>query len=190
MIFSQNYDKSDIEDLQSAIKTYKTTISQLKTQSISGFNQAYKERVRKKIESKQNSSVFYSFNLILPSTTTIYLNNFYEQIKKIAKVYEVNLSVIPTLFLPFPYGYLYTNSKGIAEFVENINLDYFFYETKTFFDKFESPAYIFKSKTHKLVIFENFEKTKEFITNNPSITGVVQQFIPPKTGKASVLKVL
>ena len=184
-----NKTETDIEELRSAIYSYKQTIKQAETKKITHYNKMYQQKVQKKLYFREEHRLAYTNSLILPGLNTINLYNFYEDLRKISKVYEITLNIIPTLFLPFPVSFFFTNSQGTIQLSETEDsfikfFDYFDDKNK----ENDFPAFVLKRPNKKMIFFWSGFEAKNYLMNKSNVFGILQTFVG--SGKLSILKIL
>ncbi|OMJ83608.1 hypothetical protein SteCoe_15396 [Stentor coeruleus] len=180
---------TEAEELLTAICYYKQKIKQAESKKIKNYNRMYKEKMLKKVNLREEDKLSLTSSLIFPSLCTINIHGFYGILCRIAKIFDVPLKIAPTLFLPCPGYYIYTNSKGILQI--NDAADCF----SRFFDNIENNqqetvgvACIFKKANQKIRLFRTTGQAKAYALSKPSISGTMQEFIVPANDVMSIFK--
>jgi hypothetical protein len=186
MITQKDLNRSEIEELRLAILNYKLTIKKAEYNKIQSYNRLYQEKILKKINIREEKKLSDANNPIIPNINTFNSYDFYQDLKKISRVYQVYLQIIPSLFLPNPCSYLFTNSLGVVQVLESEDC------CSMFFDRLKKSAFpvcVLKTKNKNITMFQTVQQAKEYLNRNPGLTGVVQEFVCPATDKISVAKV-
>ncbi|OMJ95516.1 hypothetical protein SteCoe_1114 [Stentor coeruleus] len=185
-------DPSEIDQLKIAISDYKNTLRLASMQSLSKYNQLYNSSLKQKVHTIEDKKATSVLSLISPSTSTIFIPCFYENLRKVANLTAIYMQIIPTLFFTNPYGYIYTNSLGKVEYItEGKVLDQFFnlfsYTEKS---KHSYPEFIVKNQDLSIELLKDVENAKKYIKDRIPTSGIMQKFAHSNSDKASVLKVL
>ena len=182
---------NQIEELRSAIFNYKSTLQKIENSKLKNFNKPYQEIMRKNVHSREDIRLHNSQNLIPQSLSTLILPDFYNFILKISKVHQVTLNVIPSLFLPKPATFLYTNPKGLIEFCDKPQVyDKFFKLMENKRRDTSTPLLIFKRPNRKPKLFTDASQCRIYLKHHKHDTGVLQEFILPPSDRTSICKVL
>ena len=182
---------TDAEELRNAISKYKSTIQLAELKKMKYISRVYQESKLKKVNQRNEDKLSLVNSLITPSLLSLRLTNIYEQLRKVCRVYELSLNIIPTLFLPNPSSYIFTNSRGIVELVETQNsFQNFFNNFRDINNTYSYPEYILKRNDKKPVFFQSVKQAQNYISEYPHTEGMLQKFIQPKTDKLSITRVL
>jgi hypothetical protein len=183
-------ESNQIEELRSAIFTYKSTIQQIENSKIKNFNKPFIENMRKNLHSREDQKLQSIQNLIKPSMSTLYLPNIYDFLLKVSKVHQVSLNVIPSLFLPKPASLLYTNSQGIVQSCEKPKaFQKFFCSLSKSKHAEHTPLLIFKQRDHKFKLFSDIGQSKVYLNRHKETPGILQEFTFPPSDRTSLCRV-
>jgi hypothetical protein len=183
--------ETSIEELHSVITNYRETIKQGETKKITYYNKLYMEKLKQNINTREEFRLASAKIMIAPSVKTLNIPSFYDLLKKISRVYSVSLKIIPTLFLPQPASYLYTNSRGVVEISESSDsLARFFCNLPLASPGFLFPVCILKCVNSRIKLFASVQQAQRFLETHPDVSGIMQEFVLPASDTMSVCKVL
>lgn len=181
----------EVEELRSAISKYKSTIRLGERKKLKYYNKVYQEKTQQKSKLREEEILAKVNTLIPPSLSTLYIPNLYETLKKICKIYVVSLKIIPTLFVPAPYSFLFSNSKGIIQLEESESaFDLFFSSAKGVKNAYAYPECVLKRKNKKMRFFLTAQYAKNYLSANLNEEGMLQHYVHSNTEKQGIGKVL
>lgn len=183
-------EKTELEELTSMVKEYKSVLSKAKRSGLKRLSQTMKLNLNKKLKVLEDKRKCKAQFCVVPNQCTIYIPDFFKRLGDIVNKEKIYLKIVPTLLVSKHYKLIYTDESGVLTSEEGEQCLKNFIRMAEHEDNSDLPLYIFKSMEKDIKVLFSNQELKDMLRDFKENEGIVQFFICANEKISSILRVL